>query len=361
MIKQFRSIAIFIFIWICLTACRQEQVDDFPNGNLDFVSAVDISNFPEIDETNAVFLDINGNQKDFLDIIKSSGVNTVRLRIWVNPISQHSGFNEVKEFSTKLRSMGFKIWLTVHYSDTWADPAHQITPLAWNNLDFQSLQKEVSEYTLRIVTEIKPDYIQIGNEINPGFLHPQGNIVEQHSNFIALMTSAINVVRKETPKAKIIIHYAGIEGAAWFFNQVAPLDYDMIGISYYPIWHGKSLNNLKNELTTLALTHNKEIVVAETAYPFTLEWNDWTNNIVGEEEQLILPGFPASTDGQRAFIQSLRNMIEEIPNGKGLCYWGAELIAWKGNQANNASPWENQALFNFQNQALPAMGELKKD
>ncbi|MCZ8022122.1 MAG: glycosyl hydrolase 53 family protein [Cyclobacteriaceae bacterium] len=350
-----------LFLLLALTlSCQQDETTFTPSGDLDFISGVDVSSFPEIEKNQITFFDQAGIPKDFLQILKVSGVNTIRLRIWVNPATEHSGFDEVKNFATKLRSMGFKIWLTVHYSDTWADPAHQITPAAWQNLDFQSLQKEVSDYTLRIVTEIKPDYIQIGNEINPGFLHPHGHITQQYTKFIALMSSAIDVVRKETPKAKIIIHFAGIDGATWFFNQVAPLDYDMIGISYYPIWHGKSLNTLKSELTALATTHNKEILLAETAYPFTLGWNDWTNNIVGEEDQLILPDFPASTDGQRTFIQSVRNMIEEIPNGKGLCYWGAELIAWKGNQANNASPWENQALFNFQNQALPALGELKK-
>jgi arabinogalactan endo-1,4-beta-galactosidase len=351
-----------LFLLLALTpSCQKDETIFAPSGDLDFISGVDISSFPEIEKNQSTFFDEAGNQKDFLQILKSSGVNTIRLRIWVNPTTEHSGFDEVKNFAAKLRSMGFKIWLTVHYSDTWADPAHQITPSAWQNLDFQSLLKEVSDYTLRIVTEIKPDYIQIGNEINPGFLHPHGHITQQYTKFIALMTSAIDVVRKETPKAKIIIHYAGTEGAAWFLNQVATLDYDIIGISYYPIWHGKSLVNLKSELTSLATTHNKEILLAETAYPFTLGWNDWTNNIVGGEDQLILPNFPASTDGQRSFIQSVRQIMEEVPNGKGLCYWGAELIAWKGNEAKNASPWENQALFNFQNQALPALGELKKN
>ena len=113
-------------------------------------------------------------------------------------------------------------------------------------------------------------------------------------------------------------------------------------------------------MTSLSQTYGKEIVIAETAYPFTLEWNDWTNNIVGLEEQLILPDYPATEQGQRNFISAIKDISKETEKGIGFCYWGAELISWKGNQATDASPWENQAVFNFQNKALPVL-EVFKD
>jgi arabinogalactan endo-1,4-beta-galactosidase len=139
---------------------------------------------------------------------------------------------------------------------------------------------------------------------------------------------------------------------------VNPLDYDIIGVSYYPIWHGKSLNDLRFRLTELSNNFGKEILIAETAYPFTLSWNDWTNNIVGLEEQLILPDYPATPSGQQNFVRDLKNLVLEIDNGIGFCYWGAELIAWDGENSENGSVWENQALFDFDNTELPVLQEF---
>ena len=203
--------------------------------------------------------------------------------------------------------------------------------------------------------------LQIGNEINSGLLHPSGHISNNYQKFKELMNMGITAVRANSTETEIILHFAGIEGSDWFFNQVNTLDYDIIGLSYYPIWHGKSLNNLKTKMQNLSETHNKKIIIAETAYPFTLEWNDWTNNIVGLDEQLILPEYPATIEGQRKFINQIKTLTKELENGIGLCYWGAELIAWKENQSTDASPWENQALFNFDNKALPVLREFKSE
>ena len=109
----------------------------------------------------------------------------------------------------------------------------------------------------------------------------------------------------------------------------------------------------------LSETKNKKIIIAETAYPFTIQWNDWTNNIVGLEEQLILPKYLANPEGQSRFIKDLKALTQDLKKGIGFCYWGAEKIAWKGNQATDASPWENQALFDFNNNALPGLREFK--
>ena len=351
-------ISLLIFI-----SCHKDGINvPIPeDGNPEFISAVDISGYPEISHTNPIFYDLDGNQKDFLIILKENGVNTVRLRLWVNPIDEHSGFNEVKQFSQTLRTNGFKTWLTLHYSDTWADPGHQATPLQWQGISFTALKDSVYNYTEKVMREIQPDYIQVGNEINTGFIHPYGNISNNFQQFKELMDTAIVAVRTNTNDTEIILHFAGIEGSDWFFNQVGMLDYDIIGLSYYPIWHGKSLNNLKNKMQYLSDKHDKKTLIAETAYPFTLDWNDWTSNIVGMNEQLILPEYPATIEGQGKFIKQIKTLTKEVENGLGFCYWGAELIAWKGNQSTDASPWENQALFDFDNKALPALREFKNE
>ncbi len=206
---------------------------------------------------------------------------------------------------------------------------------------------------------MQPDYIQIGNEINTGILHPYGDLATNHQNFIELVQQGSLAVRERSMDCKIILHYAGIEHADWFFTQVNQIDYDIIGLSYYPIWHGKSLTALKTRMQELSNIHNKKILIAETAYPFTPEWNDWTNNIVGLDEQLILPEYPATPEGQRNFIRQIKTLTKELENGIGFCYWGAELIAWKGNQSTAASPWENQALFDFNNKALSVLNEFE--
>ncbi|RNC80202.1 MAG: arabinogalactan endo-1,4-beta-galactosidase [Winogradskyella sp.] len=350
-----------LICFLILVSCENEQINNVSpqTGNGEFLSAVDLSRFPEISNTSPTFFDLEGNEKEFLTILKENGVNTVRLRLWVNPVDEHSGFNEVKAFSQTLRNRGFKVWLTLHYSDTWADPGQQETPLQWQGLDFESLKETVYNYTAQVINEIEPDYIQIGNEINSGMLHPYGNITTNYQNFLNLLQEASNAVRDNSEDCKIILHFAGIQNSDWFFNQVSTIDYDIIGVSYYPIWHGMSLNNLKNAMQSLSEANDKQIIIAETAYPFTLEWNDWTNNIVGLEEQLILPEYPATELGQSKFVRAIKTITQELEKGIGFCYWGAELIAWNGNQATNASPWENQALFDFSNKALPALEEFK--
>ncbi len=326
---------------------------------ISFISGVDISRFPEIAEYDPTFFDAAGETDDFINILKNNGVNTIRLRLWVNPDNEHSGFEEVKTFAQSLKEQGFKIWICPHFSDTWADPGHQKIPTAWENDNFEQLKERVVNHTEKIITEIEPDFIQIGNEINNGFLFPLGNLHTNPSQFIDLLKSSAETVRANSERCKIILHYAGIDYAEDFFSQLNTVDYDIIGLSFYPIWHGKSLSALKQKLNTLSTSFNKEVLIAETAYPFTLGWNDWTNNIVGLQEQLILSDFPATPEGQSAFISNIKSIVSETEQGIGFCYWGAELIAWKGTTSASASPWENQALFDFNNKALPVLREFK--
>ena len=350
-------------IFLSFIACNQENLTVLvqENRNLTYITAVDISRFPEIANSRPILYDLEGNQNDILTILKDNGVNTIRLKLWVDPSDEHAGFNEVKQFSKTLKANGFKIWLTLHYSDTWADPGHQESPNQWQGINFLALKDSVYDYTEKIMAELQPDFIQIGNEINTGFLHPFGHILNNFEQFRKLLNTAILAVRTISSETDIILHFAGIEGSDWFFDLVSIVDYDIIGLSYYPVWHGKSLNRLKAKMQYLSNAHHKKIIIAETAYPFTLDWNDWTNNIVGTDDQLILPEFPATPEGQRKFIHEIKVLTKEVENGIGFSYWGAELIAWKGNESKDASPWENQALFNFDNKALPVLGEFKHE
>ncbi|CAL2103096.1 glycoside hydrolase, family GH53 lipoprotein precursor. Putative arabinogalactan endo-beta-1,4-galactanase [Tenacibaculum sp. 190130A14a] len=354
--KLFRILLIILLF----SACKNDDTIDIEMGTPSetFISAVDISRFPEISSAGTKFYNTNGELNSFLNILKNSNINTIRLRLWVNPNTEHSGFNEVKEFSKRLKELGFNIWLTLHYSDTWADPGQQKIPSEWMGLSFSGLNEKIYSYTKNVMEQINPEFVQIGNEINNGILHPEGHITNNYIQFSELIQSGIKAVREHSQTSKIILHFAGIDGADWFFNQVKTFDYDIIGLSYYPIWHGKSIAELETKMNSLATTHNKQILIAETAYPFTLDWNDWTNNIVGLQEHLILPEYPASKEGQRLFVKKMKTICNKVQNGIGFCYWGGELVAWKGTEGIDASPWENQALFDFNNKTLPVLNEF---
>jgi len=351
---------IYIMSFLFILSCESDNTSTniIYDNSLEKVSAVDISYYPQIANLNHIFYNSQGEEIDFLHSLLINGVNTIRLRLWVNPTDNASSFSEVKEFSQQLKLLGFKIWITPHFSDTWAHPGQQILPSAWQSLSYNDLKNQVYSYLNHIMNEIEPDYIQIGNEINSGILFPFGDILNYSDQFIDLINQGINAIRGVSSNTKIILHFAGHENANWFYNYVNEVDYDIIGISYYPIWHGKSLTDLEQNLTELSENFGREIIIAETAYPFTLNWNDWTNNIVGLDEQLILPNYPATPLGQQNFIKDLKNIILELDNGIGFCYWGAELIAWDGENSDSGSVWENQALFDFENKELPVLQEF---
>ncbi len=341
----------WVVILLFLFSCTEENV---PNTNSKFfIKGADCSALPEIATENCKFYNEQGLNLDAITILKRNGCNTIRLRLWHTPSSKHCDLKEVSAFAKTIKAMGLKVWITVHYSDWWADPGQQQIPAAWQNLNYLTLKDSVAQYTQLIINTIHPDYIQIGNEINSGLLWPMAHIYNEQQ-FLGILDTASKVIRKSDPNCKIILHYAGYENAAGFFQKVRPISYDIMGISYYPKWHGKNIGILNSSLNNLAANFQKDILLAEVAYPFTLGYNDWTNNIFGSDSDLILPAYPATALGQKDFLFKMKEVISSIPKGIGFCYWGAELVAFKGPQSTTGSPWENAALFDFNQTALPA-------
>lgn len=345
-------IKLLVFLQLfSLFSCSKEEESKTTD---EFIKAADMSLLPLIEAEGTLYYNANNSAEDALQTLKKAGCNTIRIRLWHTPTENQSGFNEVKTFAQRARNQGMKVWLSVHYSDTWADPGNQVKPTAWNGLTFSQLKIQVENYTASIVNEIQPDIFQIGNEINTGFLFPEGNLTTNEVQFLSLLNSASTTIRATNPSTKIMLHFAGIEGANWFFSKTTAVDYDYIGLSYYPIWHGTDLNLLQQTLTSLGQTYNKKVLIAETAYPFTFNWNDWTNNIIGSSNQ-IHPNYPATQDGQKAFLQEIKNTVKNVPNGLGFCYWGAEWVAFRGTESTNGSSWENQALWDFNKKIVPAV------
>ncbi len=346
---------LIILTWIsCSVACnkKDQPVNDSIYKTHEIVGA-DMSFLPEIRKSGIPIYNRENKQEDMLLTLKKAGVNVIRLRIWNGTLDSNSTFETVNAMAKELHQMGFKLLLSVHYSDTWADPSKQSKPNNWNNTNYSGLKDSIYAYTKKIISIIQPDYIQIGNEINSGLLWPEGHI-SNPAQMKELLGIGIKAVRENNPSTKIIIHYAGFTNANQFYALINELDYDIIGLSYYPIWHGKNLEALKIGLTNLATTFNKNILITETSYPFTFEWNDFTNNIIGSSDQ-ILQDYPATAKGQKAYLQHLSAIVKEVDHGIGFCYWGGEWVSYKGSQATNGSSYENQALWDFNNKALEAM------
>jgi arabinogalactan endo-1,4-beta-galactosidase len=345
---------LFILFSISLFSCSSDNNSETePIVEDEFIRGADMSYLPLIEGEGTVYKHDGVNQ-DPIITLKNAGCNAIRMRLWQNPSNAHSGMAEVKAFALRVKAAGLKVWLTIHYSDTWADPGNQTKPAAWQSMTFANLKMAVTDYTNLVMTEINPDIIQIGNETNDGMLWPEGRLSTNESQYLELVSSASAAIRSQSTTTKIMLHHAGTSGSDWYFSKVANIDYDYIGLSYYPIWHGTSLVTLQNTMNTLGQLYDKKVIIAETAYPFTFGYNDYTNNIIGLPNQ-ILPAFLATETGQKAFLSTIKNTINQSTHGLGFCYWGSEWVAFRGPTSTNGSPWENQSLWDFNNNSLSVL------
>jgi len=353
-------------------------VNPIPGLPKDFIRGVDASEAPWILELGGKYYDENGAEKDLLDILVENGVNWVRLRLWNDPYDDKGNplgggncdLRRITDFAAKAKSKGLKILLNFHYSDWWADPSKQNKPKAWTNLPFTQLVEVVYSWTKEVLLFMKdrnalPDMVQVGNEINNGFLWPEGRI-ENWDQFTTLLKSAIRAVREVDSKIKIVVHLAGVKADFYeiFVNRLlrSDVDFDVIAISFYPYWHG-TMAQFRELVKTLAEKFNKGIIVAETAYAWTLDDADGHPNLFGSKDQELQGGYKASVQGQTTFIRDLMEVlfVEGRGNGLGIFYWGATWISYPGAgwKTNEGNPWENQALFDFKGRALPSLKVFK--
>ena len=328
----------------------------------EFMKGVDLSMLKQVEDNGGLFYD-NVNQIDPIQEFDSKGINTVRLKIWHNPLLNYNDLESVLEIAERVKNADLDLLLDFHYSDTWADPSNQNKPAAWENLNFDTLCDSIEQYSRYVITKLKnqntlPKYVQIGNETDCGFLWPDGYVCGESNNDIQwnklrdLFMHAIegvNTALDFEDSLKIISHVSS--GGNWFFGNLLEEDIpiDILAISYYPMWHG-TLADLNQNINMLATQFGKPVLVVETAYPFTLSWNDNTNNILGLETQL-LDGYEASEEGQFSFLYDLISLVHDNDFGYGICYWAPDWIS----TSQFGSPWENQALFDFDGQLLDAV------
>jgi arabinogalactan endo-1,4-beta-galactosidase len=332
-----------------------------------FINGVDLSFIPQV-EANAGKYYSGGAAIDAVELFAQNSANYARFRLWHTPSDGYCNLEKTLEMAARAKQAGIKVLLDFHYSDTWADPSNQYKPAAWENVSYPLLSDSIYNYTYSVIhtfdsLNILPEIVQIGNEITSGLLWPDGSIggqydtPQQWAQFAQLLKKAIRAVHdaaSDTVKIMIHIDRGGNNSTCrWFYDNLKKYDvpYDIIGLSYYPWWHG-NFAVLKQNLDDMSLRYNKEIIVVETAYPWTLSWNDNTNNIVGSNEQLSA-GYPASVQGQYSFLYDLIRIIKDVPEGKGigLFYWAPDWIS----APTFGSAWENLAMFDFQGEALQAL------
>ena len=365
----------------------------------DFIKGADLSTLLEVERCGGRFYDLDGREDDAMRILARHGVNHIRLRLWNDPYSD-SGESyggggcdliTVTVLARRAKNLGLPWQLVFHYSDFWTDPGKQNLPKAWRGLSPAELEKAVYAFTRNTLKDLKenrlaPELVSVGNEITNGLLWPNGK-VPAWDHIVRLVSSGIRAVRDTLPEAKSLIHLDNGGrpeiSAGWFSHYVenGGEDFDCIGLSYYPYWSG-TLAGLEKNLRTLAEKHHKPLLVTETATGHTLDDyacyeglapNARKGPAASEKEAASIP-WPMTPEGQAAFLTELSACIRRTPAGlgAGLVYWEPAWLPVKGSEwarpaglryLNNPGPggseWPNQALFDYEGHALPALGRIE--
>lgn len=353
----------------------------------------------EVERCGAVFSDHSGS-RDAMTVLRDHGANLVRLRLWNDPASEDGesygagecDFSHTAELARRAKELGMAWMLDFHYSDFWADPGKQFPPKAWRGMDKEELTETVYNYTKEVLEQLdslglSPDYVAVGNEITNGLLWPFGKTPD-FENIAAFVGAGIRAVREAAPEALTVVHLdnGGRNDIyrEWFDSYFAAdgADFDVIGLSYYPFWHGK-MSGLAANMNDIAVRYGKELIVVETSMGFTLEdYADVERLSPGErkgfaatEKLAETVDYPMTPEGQRDFLRDLSSVIRSVPDGRGrgFIWWepawipvpgshwstpaGLEYTHEKGPGGNE---WGNQTLFDYKGRALPALYEIEK-
>ncbi len=339
-----------------------------------FIAGTDISMLPAIEKAGGVFRQ-DDQPADAIKILHDHGCNMFRVRLFVNPNPDFKATGGavqdlafVRALAKRIKAAGGPFLLDIHYSDTWADPGKQFTPAAWKDLDFEAMRQKVHDYTADVMkdlaaNDVSPDMVQVGNEITSGILWPTGKVLDappeksqlQWERFAQLENAGAKAVREAQTAAhpiRIVIHIhgGGKEGLPkWFFGMFNrnPVDFDVIGLSFYPAW-ADSIDALKQNMADVIQLCGKDVLIAETSYP----WRQMT--------KIDAMRWPQTPAGQKQFVQDLTSVIKNAPDhhGLGFVWWYPDAIPVQGLRI-----WRNgaEALFDEKGNALPALEAFQSD
>lgn len=394
--KTINSIANIIIALVIIAGCTKSSsptppVVEPPLTPKDtFYFGADLSYVNQVLDHGGVYKD-NGVVQTPYKVLKDHGATLARFRLWHNPVwtkdaygaagtQLYSDINDVEKGIRLAKEQGLAVELDLHFSDIWADPGHQQIPAAWLAIkDLRVLKDSVYNYTFKVLQYLNskglmPEMIQLGNESNCGFLYsnapagfPDLNACSgMWQNLGSVVNSAISAVRTAAAssaiKTKILLHVSEPKHVEWWFDNITSLgnvhDFDVIGFSYYPLWHtGVPLSALADNVARFKSRYNKKIMILETAYPWTVKYNDSYNNLFGSETPLT--GYPYTPQGQ---LDLLKELTQQLINGggSGIIYWEP---AWISSNMKDpygtGSAWENVTLFDFSGNTLPGIDFMK--
>jgi len=336
-------------------------------GAAHFAKGADISALAVLEKHGAVYRSDAG-AADAITVLRQAGVDCFRLRLFVAPDFRGIVTNDLDytlALARRVKASGARLMLDLHYSDTWADPAKQFKPAAWEKLSVGQLEEAVRDYTRttleRFFSEgVAPDYVQIGNEITNGMLWPDGRVEFREAGNTAAwarlsallragfdgLDAAVAASKAERPKTIVHIESTGdVARTSWWLRhaQEAGLPFDIVGLSYYPEWHG-GITSLGETLAVIATVFKKPVMVVETAYPWKQDphW-DGKKNL----------DWPLTPEGQKQFLSDVARAVREVPGalGAGVCWWHPESVEVRGLHA-----WVGGscALFDGAGSLLPA-------
>ena len=335
----------------------------------------DLSMLPSYEDAGTLYRDSAGRVVDPLMFLRQQGWNAVRVRLFVDPQfakKEHQGegvcqdLDYVIRLSKQVKKAQLALMLDFHYSDTWADPAKQFMPKRWKDAVPETLPDSVYAYTRHCLQQMiaagcTPDMIQVGNEITNGMMWEAGRVNAAGSEgfdvLSRLLKSGVRACRELCPKAKLIIHTE--KAGNWavtknFYEQMRryQVDYDIIGLSYYPMWHDR-LPVLHNTLDSLSvLFPDKEVMIVETAAYYSHERDIWSK---GPDQYSEF--YPITTEGQRQFTMELMAELRKHKQVTGVFWWFPEENE-SGRQVTNY--WLNRGLFdNHTGRAKPAFYEFR--
>lgn len=364
---------------------------------MDFIKGMDISTLLEVEKCGGRFFD-NGMEKDALSILEDYGVNAVRLRLWNDPYSESgkpygAGTNDLTttvKLAKRALEKGMGFLLDYHYSDFWADPGKQFIPKAWKGKTVEELEEAVYAYTRETLLllkekEVFPTMIQVGNELSNGLLWPYGQVPE-YDNIARFVSAGIRAVRSVDKEVPVMIHLdngGNNELYRRWFDEYCKRgeDFQIIGLSYYPFWHG-TLSMLTDNMKDIAARYKKDLIVAEVSMGYTMEDYASYEGLSHEKRKgyATKPAlvekieYPMTKKGQCDFLTDFLQRLKSIPEGrgKGFFYWEPAWIPVKGSgwatesslaYIKDAGPcgneWANQALFDYDGNALPSLAVIR--
>ena len=328
----------FALLLVFLFACKKSNSsntspDQMPAITDSLVKGADVSWLTEMEAAGIKFYSVSGTQQDLFAVLKSVGMNTVRLRVWVNPANNYNSKADVVTKAVRAKAAGMHILVDFHYSDTWADPGHQTKPAAWASQDINGLKTSVATHTTDVLNALKtagvtPEWVQAGNETNDGMLWPEGKTSTNMGNFAQLVNAGYDAVKAVFPAAKVIVHLSnGYDNALyrWMFDGLKSngAKWDVIGMSLYPSvsnWSTLNAQCLSN-MNDMVSRYGKEVMIVEVG----MSWDQ-----------------PATSN---LFIADLISKVKSVPDNKGL-----GVLYWEPEAYNN---WQGYTLGAFDNSGKP--------